>query len=255
MSAAADMEHRVATESLGAYVLGALADDERERIDRHVQTCPTCRHDAAELQLAVDLLPAAVDPVVPPPELKSRIMAIVNSEAELLQPAGARADLPPEPVPAHRRSRGGLFSGWSLRPAAVGLACAAVLVAGVAGFALGGSGDDGGSPSSRTVVASVSPAVAAPGAKASLTVSGGVGSLAVSGMPNPRRGRVYQVWIKRPGASPDPTDALFTVSGDGSASVSVPGDLAGAEAVLVTPEPLGGSAAPTAQPVITAVLS
>ena len=69
---------------------------------------------------------------------------------------------------------------------------------------------------------------------------------------DPRRGRVYQVWIKRPGrTAPEPTDALFDVRG-GRATVEVPGGVDGVEQVLVTDEPNGGSAAPTRDPVVIA---
>ncbi len=56
------------------------------------------------------------------------------------------------------------------------------------------------------------------------------------------------------GGSPQPTDALFSVSSSGGATVAVPGGVTGARAVLVTAEPLGGSRAPTSPPVIVARL-
>jgi hypothetical protein len=88
-------------------------------------------------------------------------------------------------------------------------------------------------------------------------VSDGNGAkLVVAGMPAPAEGRVYQVWLDRGGAgTPQPTDALFSVSRTGHASVDVPGDLGGVKAVLVTDEPLGGSRTPTRAPVISATLS
>lgn len=45
---------------------------------------------------------------------------------------------------------------------------------------------------------------------------------------------------------------LWSTRADGSAAAVVPGSLAGVEAVLVTDEPLGGSEAPSAEPVIAA---
>jgi hypothetical protein len=79
----------------------------------------------------------------------------------------------------------------------------------------------------------------------------------VSRMPQPPDGRVYQVWLHRgrAGTPPRPTDAFFSVSRHGDASVDVPGDLRGVDAVLVTDEPLGGSSLPTRAPVITAPLT
>jgi anti-sigma-K factor RskA len=72
-------------------------------------------------------------------------------------------------------------------------------------------------------------------------------------MPATTPGRVYELWIKRSGA-PAPTDALFTVSRAGTASVGVPGSVAGVRVLMVTSEPLGGSPAPTREPVVVAAI-
>ena len=85
------------------------------------------------------------------------------------------------------------------------------------------------------------------GASASLRVNGGRAELLVDGMPQVPARRTYQVWVQR-GATPQPTDALFSVSGSGGATVAVPGGIAGVRAVLVTAEPLGGSRTPDARP-------
>jgi hypothetical protein len=76
----------------------------------------------------------------------------------------------------------------------------------------------------------------------------------VRGFPAPPEGRVYQVWLKRPGRDPEPTRALFGVR-DGRATVEVPGAVRGVEQILVTDEPRGGSRVPTRAPVVVARLS
>jgi Anti-sigma-K factor rskA len=96
--------------------------------------------------------------------------------------------------------------------------------------------------------------VLAPGASASLHVSGGHAELDILGLPQSPPSRVYEVWVKRTG-NPQPTDALFTVTTSGSATVAVPGDVHGVKEILVTSEPRGGSPAPTRTPVIVAPLS
>ncbi len=96
--------------------------------------------------------------------------------------------------------------------------------------------------------------VLAPRASASVRVSGGHAELNIAGMPQTTPGRVYEVWVKRTGA-PQPTDALFTVSRAGSATVGVPGSVTGVKEILVTSEPRGGSPAPTRTPVIVAKVS
>jgi hypothetical protein len=69
-------------------------------------------------------------------------------------------------------------------------------------------------------------------------------------MPEPPTGEVYEVWTESPGEAPRATDALFTIASDGSGSVDVPGSLRGVEEVMVTTEPLGGSAHPTSPAVL-----
>jgi hypothetical protein len=95
--------------------------------------------------------------------------------------------------------------------------------------------------------------VSAPGASASVRLSGGHAFLSISGMPQAPPGRVYELWVKRAGA-PEATTALFTVTSRGDATVGVPGSVSGVKALLVTAEPRGGSLAPTRAPVIIANL-
>jgi anti-sigma factor RsiW len=258
-------EHR---DDAGAWVLGALAEDERERFAAHLASCEICRREVAELQMVADTLPLAAVQVAPPPELKDRIVSAVRAEADVLAATGPEADVaatraeagepaapasaPPatpvdrRPPGKHRRER----SWWkrpflSLGPLPAAAAAAVLIALGVAGGVLLSNG-----PSERTVQAQVV-TPSAPAARASLTVSGEEATLNVRNFPAPPRGRVYQVWLKRSGRNPAPTDALFDVR-DGSATVEVPGGVKGVDQVLVTDEPDGGSRAPTRAPVVIA---
>ena len=74
-------------------------------------------------------------------------------------------------------------------------------------------------------------------------------------MPAPPGGRVYQVWLKRPGRAPEPTSALFTPRSDGTATTAVPGSLEGVEQILVTHEPPGGSTVPSRDPLLAATVA
>ena len=230
--------HEQWIDAAGAYVLGALDDAELAAFEEHVAECPACRREVEELQVAADALPAGVVQMAPPPELKDRIMAVVNAEAELLAAAaGTKASGGFVP----RRRRGSVL-GWLTRPA-VAVACVLALAAGVAAGVLLSGGND-----TRTVVAQT----AAPGARVEMRVNDDGARLVARHMPAPPDGRIYQVWLKRPGRAPEPTTVLWSVDASGSADVTVPGDMHGVEAVLVTDEPDGGSQAPTRQPVITA---
>jgi anti-sigma-K factor RskA len=230
-------DHARWADDVGAYLLGALEPDEAAAFEAHLAGCAACRRDVDHLRVAADALPVSVPLVSPPAALKGRIMAVVESEAELLAAAGGRADAPAE----RRRPR---LLGWLARPA-VALACALVLLAGggLAGALL--SGGDG----ARTVVATTQ----APRADVRLEIRDDGSTLVAENMPAPPSGRIYQVWLKRPGRDPEPTSVLWSTRSDGSAEVAVPGSLDGVEAVLVTHEPPGGSDEPSTPPLISAL--
>jgi anti-sigma-K factor RskA len=225
----------------GAYVLGALEPQEREAFAEHLRTCDQCRREVEELRVAAEALPLTAEPVDPPPELRDRIMELVRAEARAPDDAGRRERRGRAAGRARRRRLGGA----GRVPLAV--AACALLALGVAvGLLVGG----GGEPSERAVQAKVAVA----GASGTLHVSdNGDAQLVVRGLPAPPPGRVYQVWRKQPGAKvPQPTDALFSVSRDGTATVDVPGGIKGVDQVLVSDEPRRGSRVPTGDVVLTA---
>ncbi len=241
-------DHQSWQDAAGAYLLRALPDDELAGFEAHLRECARCRAEIASLRVATDALPRSAPPMEPPPELKDRIMRVVRSEAELLSAAGAQADVPEAPRRRERRRRWFPLTGGRLAPAwAAGLA--ALAIGALGGVALSGGFAGGGG--TRNVTAQVNRAVS-PNAEATLRISDDRGVLRVHGMRNPAGHRVWQVWLVRKGErSPEPTNALFTVASDGTASVSVPGDLDSVDKVLVSSEPEGGSMVPTTQPVIS----
>ncbi len=216
------------------YVLGALSEDERAAFRRHLESCAVCREEVSALQVIASALPALAPQVAAPPALKRRVMASVNDKLSAAESADSL------------RSERPLLARLQWRPALAAAALAAVAIV----FAVIALAPSGGGAGTRLIRAEVS----ARGASASLRVSGGHAQLDVSGMPQTAPQRVYEVWIKRSGA-PQPTDALFTVTAGGDATVGVPGSLAGVKLILVTSEPLGGSSVPTSRPVIVAHLS
>ena len=211
---------------VAAYALGALTADETRRFEDHLATCDLCRTDLAALRPVVDALPAAAEPIDPPAALKRRIMGVVEAEAR-------------ERRRAARPQRASRFGFLNLRPLPAMAAACVLLLAGLGiGLAVLG-GDD-----ARTVDGQFIRA----GGSVEMRVEGHRATLRIEDMDQPPRGRVYQVWTQRFGEEPKPTDALFTVDKDGSASVSVPGEMDDVDQVLVTDEPPGGSSAPTTAP-------
>jgi hypothetical protein len=220
------------------YVLRALSDSDAEAYRYHLGDCECCAAKVDELEFVAHALLSGVPQLTAPPDIRDRVMRVVRSEAELLGDAGAPRS------PARRVRR------FAPRPlAAVAIACALLAL----GLGTGALLNGGGQARTRTIGGTVD-RVQAPVATAEMRMVAGSGAkLVVSGMPAPRRGRIYQVWLDRRADKkpPLPTDAFFSVNHRGSASVDVPGQLGDVSAVLVTSEPMGGSETPSGPPVIT----
>jgi hypothetical protein len=236
-----------------AYVLRALEPEEAERYREHIAGCAVCGAAVAELQPIADSLPGAVPGVLASEALRERIMDGVRSEAELLDAAGAGAD---RPQPARRRARLSLRRP-QLLTAGVALRRPQLLSAGaalVAGLLIGAIVLNTGSSTPTVRVTTAQLASLPAGAHATMRQVGAHAELVVSGIAQPPRGKIYELWLAGESGALRPTDALFGVTRSGSASVNVPGDLAGVRRVLVTAEPLGGSQHPTSAPIIVATL-
>ncbi len=216
-----------------AYVLGALERDELQAFRAHLETCPLCRDEVAAFQRVTDTLPLAATQYEPSPELRERVLGAVRGESPQAAPRPAsRWRLPRIELPRP------LLAG------ALAVVCAFAVV-GVVELASSGSGGIRVIPA-HTAIASAS---------AQVQLGDGRSELVVRHMPPPPAGHIYQVWLRQGDAAPAPTNALFSVSSSGAGDVGLPGSLKGVSQVLVTPEPAGGSPAPTHAPVIVAQLS
>jgi anti-sigma-K factor RskA len=216
-------------DDVAAYALGALDPAEAEEFRAHLKTCAACREDLAAFNQAVDVLPIGVPQHRAPRRLRRRVLTAVQEDARSRRAA------------PHRRR-------WSIsRPAMAISAFAAVVVIAVGAIAITNSGSGG---STRVFAAQVT----GERGSAKVAVTNGRAQLIVHNFSPPPAGKIYEVWLSRSGQKPTPTGVLFSVSSSGDSNVNV-GDVHGADAVLVTPEPAGGSSAPTHTPVISAKLS
>jgi anti-sigma-K factor RskA len=230
-------DHISYREEIGAYLLGALTDLERQAFERHLAGCTECREEVERLRPAAEVLPRSVEQVEPPPSLKASLMKVVEAEAR------ERSD-----APAKRTFWERVLPRFSVpRPAlAVGAALAFGLLAGLGVAQLGG--DDG-----RTVTAVLTGAQGQ-GASAELQVDDGQGTLTARGLDQPSQGRVLKVWVLRRGQDAPRPDAVFLPGGDGSADVSVQERLREGDQVLVTSEQDPDAQAPTSMPFISATV-
>jgi anti-sigma-K factor RskA len=218
-------------QDLGAYVLGALEDDEARAFERHLDECTHCRAEEDRLRLAADALPRSVMQVAPPPSLKESLMAEVYAEA------------PRE----RRRLRDLLPDLGGIRPQLAWVSASFLLAVGIAcGWGITQLAD---SDDTRVISAQVDER-RVPFASASLVVPEDAGSgaiLRLNGMPSLPTNRVYQVWVQR-GRELTP-GTLFSVGEDGTASAAVR-SLDDADAVMVTREAAGGARAPSEKPIL-----
>jgi anti-sigma-K factor RskA len=239
-------QHR---DDAGPWVLGALGEPDATAFGEHLTVCDACAREVAELKVVADVLPMAAPQVLPPPELRDRLMATVNAEAELLRAAGPQADRPAEPAAGSRtRARAGRF-GWlgRVRPLPAIAGATALLAVGVL-VGVVATGGDGGT----TTFTGTGPRGSAVALKVDDRHDG---RLEFQHMAAPPSGRVYQVWLVTGREAPRPSHALFSVSRDGAATIEIPESLKGTDQVLVTDEPPNGSPAPTGSVVAGAKLS
>lgn len=91
---------------VGAYVLGAVTPEESTLVEQHLATCAACRHLESELREVESLLPSLAGEMAPPPDLKSRLMAMVTAEAATA--SGAETPLTELPAAPHQAPPGAL---------------------------------------------------------------------------------------------------------------------------------------------------
>ena len=217
-----------------AYAIGALEAAEAEAFERHLVGCSPCAEDIIAFQAVADALATSVPQHRIPSRVRRRVMTDVRAERRQDAAARPRELWPPRLIAGRVRVVG----------TALGAGLALVLVATVLLLS-------GGSHGSRVITARV---VDSPGS-AQVRLSDGRAELVVRHLPPPPAGRVYEVWLKRPGRALAPTRVLFGVTAQGAGDVGVPEQLGGVSEILVTSEPAGGSLVPTHAPVIIARLS
>jgi anti-sigma-K factor RskA len=228
-------DHTRYQDDLGAYLLGALTELERQAFERHVAGCSECQEELARLRPAADALPGSVEQVQPPPRLKASLMEVVEREAEAEQQPAARRGAR---LGRARPAAGRRF----LRPAFVAAGLLIALAIGVTVAQLGGD-------ETRTVAANVDPAM--PQAGGSLRIEGDVGTLRLHDMPDLGDARVYQVWLQHDDRMvPART---FRVGRSGAGRVELP-DVRDADGVFVTREPRGGAQVPSEDPIVSVPL-
>jgi anti-sigma-K factor RskA len=240
------MDHGRFEELKDAYVLGALAEQERREFEEYLAAHPERQAEVDELEAVAGLLALAPPEHEPPPELQRRIMGVVGAEASRPR--------------AERPSR--LARVWELLGARnLALGAAAVLVVGLFswGTLLRAEIQDlqGRVQSLQSQVQGGPQMIelegtgAKQGAQAKLvTLEGDRAVLMVEDMPPLPEGKTYQIWVIGNDGAPEPS-GLFEPGGDALAAV-VEHPVERTDTVAVTVEPEGGSPKPTSDPMLVA---
>lgn len=224
----------------GAYAADALADDERTAFEAHLQGCPACRQEVAELSATVTrLAEAAAQPA--PHSLRARVLAAA-ARTRQLPPSGSVTDL-----------AGTSRQSWYRQPATAAAALLLVFTVGLGGLVAAERDEAADARRTARQIA----AVATDPTRTQQTVrmrNGGTGGVIAArgmavfyarGMPRLPAGRAYQLWRMRGSES-----ASAGVLGRGGELTGLVRGVAPGDVVGVTVEPADGSSRPTSTPVL-----
>jgi anti-sigma-K factor RskA len=233
------MDDRTFEELKDAYVLGALPDDERTAFESYLEAHPDRQAEIDDLGGLAGLLSLAPAQQEPPPDLRRRVMAVVESEAAPIE----------RTRPARRAGRFGKVRD-------VALAAAAALLVGLVSWnvLLQGEVRDLRGQVEEARVAGENREVQLGGSWADQGVRAEVMSmdedravLVVEDMPPMPEDRMLQVWVIH-GDEPKPGGLLEPAGPMAATPITTP--LKGADTLAVTVEPSGGSESPTTDPVL-----
>lgn len=244
---------------VGAYALHALDPDDLLAFEDHLPGCSACRDAVATFQDAASGLGATGALDVPgtarraPEGLRGRVLTAARSapqaDADAGTPSGGAgaADFPPSAdhsrVPAWRWVTG------------IAAAAAAVVLGVVVGVSLVNEPAEqelaAHEDAMRIMSAPDAQSVAVPLGRSTFVMSESFNGALLMGdlAPMPAGGMEYQVWTSHGGDDMEP-GPTFMPDADGSYLVLLAGDMDGLTWLCVTEEPMGGSAAPTSDPVV-----
>jgi anti-sigma-K factor RskA len=223
-------------ELIAGHALRALSSDDEERVVVHLAECERCRRRLRETEAVATSLAYGVPQVAPPPELRSRVLAI--AEPVVAAPA---AELPAAEAPA-RPARPRARREWWPRFSLVAVPAMAVAVAALLAWNVSLRND---LDSTRNNLASGA-AVALPGVGNVVAQTDGNATLFAHLRPAPA-GKTYEAWVIR-GSAALPAGVF---KGGGTVELKLTQAARPGDKIAVTVEPAGGSRHPTTKPIAT----
>ncbi len=245
------------TDSIPAFVLGALDPDESFQVSLHLSTCDTCRAEAEAFRSAIDALPYMAPLQQPPPHVKHQLFARIAAAHGYKQIASA---------PQRTRPR------WPMLLAAgataLALAFGVMMVEARSQLAQSQQALDGlrnqvaadkqmasfiSAP--QTVVRQLAGSDARARAAMYMQPANRHAMLVISGMPALAPGKTYQFWLAKPGVEVPAN--VFEVDQNGMAMLTIeaPAPIDQYTQAMITVEPSGGSAQPSTEIVLSGDLA
>ena len=240
----------------GAYVMDAISEQDRVRFERHLAGCQECTQEIASLREATARLGAAAA-VAPPPGLKERVMAAAAMTRQQ-PPATAEPDAPARAGAAARAGTWLRSLAWPGRLAVTAAAAAAVAVLAIAvvfGVSNGSIRQQlsQAQASSQQIAAVLTAKDArmmtgpvAGGGTATIVMSGSRQALVftAAGLHALPDSHGYELWLIGP-AGTRPV-GMLPPGRHGMTGPVIASGLRGGDRLALTPEPAGGTSAPTA---------
>ena len=243
--------HVEVDELLAPFALDAVTEAEAEFVRAHVRDCADCSATLARLSAVTAALPLAADQVVPPPSLRSRLLAEVDGgENHMVLPLAS---------PAARLHLGRRVTGTRLRELIgqprrwVPAAAVAAVIAGMVAWNVNLQGrlasPDRGA-TNAVVTATMSDLHRTSVGTVTYIAADHASVVSLRSLSNPSAGRIYELWVIGRNANPQPA-GLFSPEADGTKMLLLPHVLNPGDTIAVTDEPMAGSKAPTTTPFIT----
>lgn len=231
------------TESLPAYALSCLDEEEARLVVAHLAGCVICRQELAAYQVVTDQLALAVPDAAPPPGLQRQLLARVQSLPAIQQTV---------PPMTRRPYAERLRRVWGT--AAVLLLLAVVIMNVLLWQGFNRREFLTGPLGMRAIALTGNEAVPQASAFVIISADGEHGVLVVDAMPQLNPEQQYQLWLARNGQYT--SGGLFAVdeSGYRGVRITVPESLLSYTAVLITIEPAEGSSTPTGTPIMDGLL-
>ncbi|MEC5168972.1 anti-sigma factor [Glaciihabitans sp. GrIS 2.15] len=268
----------------GAYALNALEGEEKNRFEAYLLTSEELRAEVDSLSDTAVSIGLATEPVSPPADLKTRLMAQIaitpqlaplpvarptltamsaaSPEAITTQlsstQGGAAEDIRTASLGAPSRATARAAARWYTRPIVILVAAAAAVTLFVGGNILGLSAADESQQQAAAVSAIVSAkdsqqakAAVAGGGTATFVWSVGLrqSAVVIDKLPKLAGDKTYELWYIDKGSHAI-SAGTFSAASSGTTVSVLAGAMSAGDTFGITVEPSGGSKKPTTAPIV-----